>query len=381
MSVKTFKKGELIYKDGDKITSVYLIQSGGASQCLIRGKKNIDLFQLGASHILGDQVILGQTTHPTAAVATTETKVLEIPVETLKSHYEGSPQMLKVIIKSLADRLRLAMNEVRSAKLEKDSSPCPEDQVAKAFGAVFHTANHKGDRSQPGRVVVEWNMMKQYCQRVMGEGPKRVEQVINVLVKLKLALYEMGKAPDNPDGPDEIQKVHFLDLGLLESFFEFYQYYYFKGGRTDLLKVDELCLQMLDGLLKLCDGQEADRFGVVGVDFAKFGEYCKNELGINLNNDHFARLEGKGVFMKRRNVGGAVLLQFEVKEFRSIYQSWKMLREIEKWNEKGFVDMDEKEEKPKKKASGGPACPACSAELQAGSKFCSECGHKIVAAA
>ncbi len=371
----------MIYKDGDKITAVYLIQSGGASQCLIRGKKNIDLFQLGASHILGDQVILGASTHPTAAIATTETKVLEIPVEALKSHYEGAPQMLKVIIKSLADRLRLAMNDVRSSKLEKDSSPCPEDQVAKAFGAVFHTANHKGDRSTPGRVILEWGMMKQYSQRIFAEGPKRVEQVINILVKLKLALYEMGKAPDNPDGPDEIQRVHFLDLGLLESFFEFYQYYYFKGGRMELLKVDELCQTMLDTLLKMADGQEADRFGIVSVDFAKFGEHCKNELGINLNNDHFARLEGKGVFMKRKNSGTGVLLQFEIKEFRSILQSWKMLREIEKWNEKGFVDMDEKEEKPKKRSSGGPACPACSAELQAGVKFCGECGHKIVAAA
>lgn len=380
MSMKTFKKGEVIYKDGDKITSVYLIQSGGANQCLIRGKKTIDLFQLGASHILGDQVILGQATHSTAAIATTETKLLEIPVETLKQQYEAAPQMLKVILKSLADRLRLAMNEVRSGKLEKDSSPCPEDQVAKAFGAVFHTANHKGDRSTPGRVIVDWSMMKQYTQRVMGEGPKRMEQIVNILVKLKLALYEMGKAPDNPDGPDEIQKVHFLDLGLLESFFEFYQYYYFKGGRTELLKVDELCQQMLDGLLKLTEKEEPDRFGIVSLDFVKFSDYCKAEIGLNLNNDHFARLENKGVLMKRRTAAGGVLLQFEVKEFRSLFQTWKMLREIEKWNEKGFVDMDEKEDKPKKK-SGGPACPACAVELQGNAKFCHECGHKIAAAA
>ncbi|MBV2169322.1 MAG: zinc ribbon domain-containing protein, partial [Bdellovibrio sp.] len=191
----------------------------------------------------------------------------------------------------------------------------------------------------------------------------------------------MGKAPDNPDGPEEIQKVHFLDLGLVESFFEFYQYYYFKGGRSELLKVDELCQQMLDALLKLSETEQPDRFGLVSVDFAKFSEYCKNEIGINLNNDHFNRLEGKGVFMKRKNGGTGVLLQFEVKEFRSIYQSWKMLREIEKWNEKGFVDMDEKEEKPKKKTAGGPACPACSVEVQAGAKFCHECGHKITMAA
>ncbi|XGC80018.1 cyclic nucleotide-binding domain-containing protein [Bdellovibrio bacteriovorus] len=380
MSVKTFKKGEVIFKDGDKITSVYLIQSGGANQCLIRGKKTIDLYQLGASHILGDQVILGQSTHPTSAIATTETKVLEIPVETLKQQYEGAPQMLKVIIKSLADRLRLAMNDVRSSKLEKDSSPCPEDQVAKTFGAVFHTANHKGDRSQAGRVILEWSMMKQYSQRVFGESPKRMEQAINILVKLKMALYEMGKAPDNPDGPDEIQRVHFLDLPLVESFFEFYQYYYFKSGRSEILKVDELCSQMLECLLKLAETEQADRFGIVSVDFTKYSEACKNEIGLNLNNDHFNRLESKGVLMKRKNGGTGVLLQFEVKEFRSIFQSWKMIKEIDKWNEKGFVDMDEKEEKTKKK-SGGPCCPGCAVEVQAGAKFCHECGHKLVMAA
>jgi hypothetical protein len=381
MSQRTLKKGEFLFKEGDKIGAVYLIQSGGINQCLVKGKKNIDLFQLGPAQVLGEQVILGQSTFNTSAVASAETKVLEIPVETLKQTYEGAQQMTKVLLKSLADRLRLSTNEVRSSKLEKDSSPCPEDQVAKIFGAVFHTANHKGDRSQPNRVIVEWSMMKQYCQRVMGESPRRMEQVVNILVKLKLALYEMGKAPDNPDGPDEIQKVHFLDLGLVESFFEFYQYYFFKGGRSELLRVDEVCLNMVDGLLKLVDGVEPDRFGVVSIEFAKFSEYCKNELSFALNNDHFSRLENKGVFMKRRTVGNGVLLQFEFKEFRSILQSWRTLREIDKWNEKGFVDMDEKDEKPKKKATGGPACPACSVELQAGAKFCHECGHKITAAA
>ncbi|MGZ3770471.1 MAG: cyclic nucleotide-binding domain-containing protein [Bdellovibrio sp.] len=381
MSVKTFKKGEMIYKDGEKITSVYLIQSGGVNQCLVRGKKNIDLFQLGSSHILGEQVIVGQNTHATSAVASTETKVLEIPLDALRQQYETAPQMLKVIIKSLADRLRLAVNDVRSSKLEKDSSPCPEDQVAKVFGSVFHTANHKGDRSQAGRIIMDWSMMKQYSQRVFGESPKRLEQAINILVKLKMALYEMGKSIDNPEGPDEIQKVHFMDLPLVESFFEFYQYYYFKGGRSEILKVDELCQQMLGGLIKLTENEQPDRFGIVSVDFTKFTEHCKNEIGINLNNDHFNRLENKGVFMKRKNSGTGVLLQFEIKEFRSIFQSWKMLKEIDKWNEKGFVDMDEKEEKPKKRNANGPTCPACSVELQAGAKFCHECGHKIVAVA
>lgn len=381
MSVRTFKKGEVIYKDGDKITAVYLIQSGGVNQCLIKGKKSIDLFQLGSSQILGDQVILGQNTHLTSAIATTETKVLEIPVEVFRNTFDTSPQMVKGIIKSLADRLRLALNEVRSSKLEKDSSPCPEDQVARAFAAVFHTVLHKGKKTPNNQVAIEWSLFKQYGQRVMGESPKRMEQVVNILVKTKLAKYEMGKSPDNPEGPDEIQKAYFFNLDPIENFFEFYQYYYFKSGKIEILKLDELCQQMLEGMLLLAQGQSPDRLGIVSINFAQFAEYFKKEIGINLNNDHFTRLESKGAFIKRHTNAEGVVLQFELKEFNSLYMSWRFLREIEKWNEKSFVDINEKEEKQKKKTSGGPSCPACQAEIQANAKFCSECGHKIVSAA
>ena len=382
MSQRILKKGEVLFKDGEKIQSVYLVQTGGINQCLIRGKKTVDLFQIGASQILGEQIILGVNTFNTSAIATTETKVLEIPVDALKQQYEAAPQMLKLIIKSLADRLRLSTNDVRSTRMEKDAAPCPEELVAKAFGAVFHTVNHKGDRtSMPGRVIIDWGMMKQYCQRVMGEGPKRVEQITNILVKLQLALYEMGKSIDNPDGPEEIQKIHFFDLDMLESFFEFYQYYYFKGGRSELLKVDDFCLQMVEGFLKLSDNLPLDRFNVASIEFSAVVEYCKNEIGINLNNDHFSRLESKGVFCKRKSGSNGVQLQFEPKEFRSIYQSWKMLKEIDKWNEKGFVDLEEREDKKKKVAASGNACPQCASTVEAQAKFCPECGHKLQNAA
>lgn len=381
MSQKTLKKGEFLYKEGDKVAAVYLIQSGGINQCLVKGKKTIDLFQLGANQILGEQVILGQNTYNTSAIATTETKVLEIPVDGLKQLYENAPQMLKFITKSLSERLRLAINEVRGSRIEKDSVPCPEEHVARVFGAIFLCANHKGDhKSTPGRTIIDWTLFKQYCQRVLGESPKRLEQATNILVKLKLALYEMGKNPENPDGPEEIQKVHFLDLPLVEAFFEFYQYYYFKGGRTDLLKTDDLSLQMLTCFVKLSETLEPDRYGVVSVEFNKVGEYFKEEIGLNLNNDHFSRLEQKGVMMKRRATQTGVLLQFEFREFKNTLNSWKILKEIEKWNEKGFVDLDEKAEVKKKKA-GGPACPSCAVEVAANAKFCHECGAKLEAAA
>lgn len=385
MSLKTLKKGEFLYTEGDKIQNVFLIQSGAVNLCLTRNKKNVDMFQVGASQILGEQVLLGLNSFTTSAVATTETKVLEIPLEAFKQQFETAQQMYKIIIKSLAERLKTTMADIRSSRMEKDGTPCPEDQVAKVFGSIFHTANHKGEKSEKGdgRVVIDWGLFRQYSQRVFGESLKRLEQATNLLVKLKLAMYEMGKDPDDPEGPELIQKVHFFDLNAIENFFEFYQYYYFKGGKSEVLKIDDTVVNILGGLLKVAEPLQPDRFGVVSLEFQKIVEHFKEELAMNFKPDTLTLLENKGLFTKRKtNAANEVHLQFELKEFAGFSKNWRILREVNLWNEKGYVDPSEPEKKPIKKASaGGPLCPACNASLTENQKFCGECGHKIATAA
>jgi CRP-like cAMP-binding protein len=378
---KIVKKGEVLFKEGDKITSIQVIQAGSVNICLSRSKKNIDIATVGSSHALGEQGIFGQGAHSFTAIAAQETKVTEIPIEAFKQAVENSTPMVKVLAKSMSDRLKTSMAELKSLKMEKDTTPCPEDQVAKAFGVVFHTANHKGakDAKEPKKVSIDYTLYKQYSQRVFGESPKRLESVLSILVKLKLASFEMGRPPEDPEGPEMIMKVNLFDISAIEAFFEFYQYFYFKGvGKGEVLKFDESCFNLLNVMVSMCEKVEADRFGVVTLEYPAFIEKLKTDLGVTLNPGHFDRLEQKGVIVKRKTQdNGPALLQFEIKEFRATLNNWKMLREIDRWNEKGVVDMSE--EAPKAKKTEGPCCPQCSAGIVAQAKFCSECGFKIAA--
>lgn len=378
---RIFKKGEFLFKEGDKITSLHLIQAGAVNICLQRPKKNIDIMPLGVSQILGEQALAGLGQYPFSAVATTETKVVEISVEIFKQTVESSPQMIKSLLKSLLDRLKFTTNEIKSSKMEKDSSPCPEDQVAKVFGCLYHTANHKGTKDTKSQhVTIEWDLFRHYAQRVFGESPKRLEQALSILVKLKSARFEMGRPPEDPEGPEVLMKVELFDLSAVEAFVEFYQYYYFKGGaRGDILKFDDTSSNFLNQFLIAAEGLVPDRLGIVTIEYPKVLESFKKDLGINLSPDHFSRLEQKGIFSKRHvRQDGSVALQFDLKEFKQTQKIWRILREIDKWNENGFVDMNEEPLKLKKK-SDGPACPQCSASIVAQSKFCSECGFKIAA--
>ncbi|MBL7542947.1 MAG: cyclic nucleotide-binding domain-containing protein [Bdellovibrionaceae bacterium] len=378
MNQKTFKKGEFLFKENDKITNLYFIQSGGVNVCLVRGKKTLDLYQLGSQGIVGESFFNGQATHPYSAVCTSETKVLEVPTDAIKPQFESGPQLFKMVIKSMGERLKSSFNELKSIRLEKDAAPCPEDQTSIIFGVVFHTINHKGTKRKDGSIEIPWHMFKQYSQRVFGESPKKLEQACNILVKLKLANYEMGKAEDNPDGPDEIQKIITPSLLPLEAFFEFYQYYYFKQGRSEILKPDDFVINVVDTFLKEAVDVTPDRFGVVSLDFMKVKERLNADHGIQLNNDHFSRLEQKGAITKRRSIADQVKLEFELKELSNIIFTWRVLKEIDKWNEKGFVDINEKEEKKIKKIDG-PTCPNCAAVVSAQMKFCSECGVPLAA--
>lgn len=346
---KVYKKGEFLFREGDKISHLVFIQSGSVSVCLTRGKKNLDLFQLAANQLMGEMALFGQSTHGFSAVATAETKTFEVTVDAMKQQYESAPQLFKMTIKSLSERLKQAITEVRSVRMEKDASPCPEDQVPKVFGTIFHAASHKGIKQKDGKVEINWSLLRQYSLRVFAESLKRLEQACHVLVKLKLAEYTMGKAPDNPDGPDEIQTISFHNLSTVEAFFEFYQYYYFKGGKSEILKPDDVVVQLVELILKLSEPLTVDRFGLVSVEFSKLSEIVKAEMNATLNNDHFSRMENKGAMTKRRTVGDVVHIEFEPKELKNIFFHGKyFVRSKNGMKKVSLISMKKRKRKSKK---------------------------------
>lgn len=380
-TIKVFKKGEFLFREGEPAKAVYLIQAGSVSLILSRQKQSIDLCLLGPHQIVGEHALSGTGVHPHSAVCMTETKVIELPVEAVKTQIEGSTQLTKVLTKGLTDKLRLMLKELQSLRLEKDNTPCPPDQTAKIFAALYHSVRLKGEAKSDGVITSSWPAVKQYAQRMFLESPKRLEQAANIFVKIGGAKFQWVKNEDDPEAPEEIGFIHFTDLDLVEQFFEFYQYYYYKGGKTELLKTDDRVMQLTALLIELGRVETPDRNGVVRLDYTKLVERVKEGMGLQLNNDHFTLLENKGLFVKRQSTDAGVFLQFELKEFAQTSRVWRVLREVERWNEKGSVDPNEPVEVVKVKKSAFGECPSCHQPHEENAKFCSECGAKISKAA
>jgi hypothetical protein len=380
--LKTFKKGEFLFREGDKAQFLYIIQSGSISVCLQRPKQKIELYILSATQMAGEQLLSSNTTYAASGVALTETKVLEVSVDLVKSQLESSPQLIKVLTKSIITKLRLVSSELRSLKLEKDNSPCPPEVVAKVFASFYHSAIHKGEKHGE-RLKLEWPNVKSYVQKVFLESPKRLEGALQILNKLKMVQIEMGKNIDEPDEPEQIMVVYVNDMPSIEQFFEFYQYCFFKSGKADFLKVDEKYACLLKALLDCAKNQPLDRHGAVRFEFPALVERVKNECNLTLTTSSFDLLESKGLLAKRQSTGAGVFISFDYQEWHRTLINWRFLREIEKWNERGVVDVSEIEDpfSALKDSSVTSRCPECSEPAQEKQKFCAHCGFKLSSAA
>lgn len=376
-NVKVLKKGEFLFKESEKIQTIYIVQSGQLSLCLQKNKKNIDLMNVGTGYVFADLVVLGVQQYPYSCMATQETKVLEVPVDAFKQQYDQLHQVNKSMMKTMAEKLKWSINEIKNSKNEKNPIPCSDELIPQLFGSIFHIANHRGQK-EGLKSKIDWMTLRQYSQRIFGQSLKRIENATQILVKLKQAEYIVSKNLEESDAKEEIQSLIIYDMNALESFFEFYQYYYYKGGKSELLKFDEQNYNILRIMLLAFESVQPDKFGIVTKDFNEVVDFFK-EYGISLAQGHFTSLESKGLFCKRKTTENKVQLQFELKEFKTQIEIWKIIREVDKWNEKGFIDMNDIDLGPKKKqAKEGVECPECQAVMALQSKFCSECGAKLV---
>lgn len=378
--VKSFLKGDIIFSEGDKITQLYVIQSGTAAVGLYKDKKWIEIFTVNSQHILGESILWGSQTYNFSAVATSELKLIPIPIESIKLQFENLNPLMKVVQKSVYDRYKLSLQEIKSYRIEKQLTPLPADQVQKIFAALYFSVLSKGKPIDQSKALkVDWPNFKNYLFKVFAEPIKRQDSILQILSKLQQVDLIYGRAEEDPDGPDLLIHVIFKNPQLIENFFEFYQHYFYKSDKKEILSYDEYFTKLLDIIFQQSQSLPIDRNGNVRIDFKVTSELAKDQLQMSLGPEHFTRLENKGVFIKRGSLDGQAYLEFHKQEIEQMLFFWKLINEIDKYNQFGFVKTEELI--PNNKSVSTSSCPICQAKADSSDKFCSSCGAKLIGAA
>ncbi|MDR3607145.1 MAG: cyclic nucleotide-binding domain-containing protein [Oligoflexia bacterium] len=221
----TLNRGAAIFKAGEAATQVYILRSGLVSLCITRGDKMIELMKVSPGQMLGAEVLHDHSamTWDYDAIASNDVELVPIDVKAARSWIECSPPLLKLFISALvAKNFEVARETLSLHVRQKDPMPCSPSRVTRLFAVLYHAAAYTGAEKNGAKVVV-WSAFRKYCQRSFLESPVRLEQAVFILARLGIARLEMIPCETDPDGPEELGFVHFLDLEKVRRFYELNQ--------------------------------------------------------------------------------------------------------------------------------------------------------------
>ncbi|MES2769647.1 MAG: cyclic nucleotide-binding domain-containing protein [Bdellovibrionota bacterium] len=373
---KKLKKGGVLIREGDAVENIYLIKSGRVTLFVERSGKKIELGQLNAGQIIGEKALFGPSKMSFSVLASNEVTYLEVPLKLIEPMFAGLSGIIKGVTKGVVDSLTDTRKALQSIKMETDAIPCGQKFIAKVFATIYMTTNMTGTKKDD-YVQVAWNTLKLYSNRIFLEPHSRVLSVIEILTKLKYAEMIYTK---NDEGEEEFSDIKFFNVKIIEEFSDFYQYQFYKPGRSEVIYIDKLAMKIVGGLVALSENAEVDHKRAVNLDYELLFQDMKAKFNIELKTNHFELLEKKGLFAQKKSRNDKVFLMFDREEFKRTHIMWQIIHEIDKWNDLGYVKMVEEEEK-KTVATGGMECPSCSGAISAEHKFCPHCGQKTQSSA
>lgn len=329
--IKTFAKGQTLYKQGEPVRSVFFLQTGLVGMSVASQNGRVETYQATAPQVVGSEALQGASVYETTAVALNDTAVVEFPASVAAQTIVKTTPAFKFILMGMINKIAAIHAELRSIKLQSDPTPCPPALTSKMFATVFHVVSYQGTKKGDALRIV-WPSFRKYCQRVFGESPVRLEQFIYLLSTLGYAELEMVKSDTDPDGPEELGFVLFKDIAQLESFSEFFKKRLGALGPEKCMEVQDPCLQAAEVLQRNFSGQSVDQSGKRGVNLNAALSILKAELApMPMAQADFEKLIQRGLPVEIN--GGEI--RFTPTGFQRLFKNFRVLAKIVEWNKVG----------------------------------------------
>lgn len=102
---KTFARGDVLFREGDKVKSLYLLKSGSAILVSNNNDRFVPLYYLDDRGLIGEDCVFKKdSTANYSVVFLNATKVVEIPKSDIMSYINDSADWIKTILTDMADK-------------------------------------------------------------------------------------------------------------------------------------------------------------------------------------------------------------------------------------------------------------------------------------
>jgi len=175
---RTYNSGDVIFREGDPGTEMFIIQSGKVKITkLIKGGVEKTLVILGPGDFFGEMAVIDKDNRSANAVAVEPSRLISLDEEVFEMHMQTNPKIVKKILKNLTTRLREANQQIANLMIR--------DTNRLVANTVLLVAHKHGDEGAEGiSMNIDFSIME--LSRMCGVDIEKTREVVDKMVKARV---------------------------------------------------------------------------------------------------------------------------------------------------------------------------------------------------
>ena len=178
---KGFKPGEVIFREGEEGSEMFIIQSGKVRIVKRSRDEEKTLGVLTDGDFFGEMAVIDKGPRSATAVADTDCQIIVFNDKVFESQIQVNPTIAKKIMKRMSARLREANERIATLLLK--------DNTSRVAGALLSIVQRQGKRTDAGMELALAQATAQISEMV-GVEVEKVTETLQKLGKAKIVRQE-----------------------------------------------------------------------------------------------------------------------------------------------------------------------------------------------
>jgi CRP-like cAMP-binding protein len=280
--IMTLAAGQILFNEGDRADSMYIIQKGQVRLFRPKGKGFVEIAVLRTGEVLGEMAYFDPDSkiRSVSCAAITSVDVIVISFNALEKTMAALNPWFKTLINTLAERLRKTNERVKA--LENNSVGFSSDykffqaaDVVKILSVLFLTFKSMGEQKE-GKWNLNFNKIKTYAIEIFNINEAKLEEFIQLLVDEKIVEISI----------DDNDATKILSTREPDSFRIFQVFFNTQRALREEKKliISSKCEKFIIRVIEECREKTVEN-GIVEVDLTKIiASFKEYNLGITLDD-------------------------------------------------------------------------------------------------
>lgn len=184
--IKKLQAGHYLFREGDAPDAMYVVKTGQLVIVKTKDTSEITLAEIGPGSLVGEMAFFDAKPRSAGVRALKETELISLPYKSLHTQFQGFPEWLKALVRTVNDHLRNANARIKSLESATVTEPFPHHTILQLLSVLNLVGNKYGQKNPKG-LELSNEVLRNYTIQVFQLPPAKMQKLCQTLLDKGLA--------------------------------------------------------------------------------------------------------------------------------------------------------------------------------------------------